>query len=733
MGQIDYNSKFTGAELDGRLERVNELAAELDAAQKDFTQQITTTRDELQQQAATNKAELEQVVGDYKTETDSKLTELESVLGNAFTKKGYAYSADNKIFYENKGTDATPYLRAGKKVSGKMFLGGPNYPLYGVIFFTADFNIISRYVGNSSNGRLEEFSVDCPEGAAYFVATNLNQYRDESYILIDAYLYAQDVVDISGKFPQVETTVGDKIRNTASISEGARFSKGIKCNSGKVAITIAVTQGEPTTGWSAYRYTNGSFSETTIITKQEYGKRVILDVPEGDDGVWLYIPNNATAYTIDYTVSSAMVLDVELLSDASQLLDDKVDSIEERIKDVDYIPDIKQQLEELTGDLGAENLKSTKTRIGIWLDNAPARDFYKVRVLCDNPPVDNFNIYSATTGHAELSVLERKVKFGTWVTIERDSSKPVLYIYNTEAAEVAIDVRNYTVEYIALNSLVQDVEDLKNKESGVASWVGKTVVCFGDSLTEFKDYDNSKTYADYIHELTEAEVFNIGVGGTQFRQRTTPVASPTTSNEAYAALDIVNMVRASCEQDFQKQIAATNYLTQNNIDSNDAIIARMQTIDWSKVDVVTIFAGTNDWNNASSSWGVESSSDVNYTFGAMNEIVRMLLTSYPHVHIYWFTPVVRWLTDDNGDRIEATFSDNLKKNDTTLKEFSAKIEEVVKKHHLPICDMYNTLGWNVYNFSQFFSDTDGTHPRKGKGTEQIAKKIVAFINANKTF
>ena len=64
MAQVDYNSKFTGAELDGRLERVNELAAELDAAQKDFTQQITTTRDELQQQAAANKAELEQVVGD---------------------------------------------------------------------------------------------------------------------------------------------------------------------------------------------------------------------------------------------------------------------------------------------------------------------------------------------------------------------------------------------------------------------------------------------------------------------------------------------------------------------------------------------------------------------------------------------------------------------------------------------------------------------------------------------
>ena len=45
--------------------------------------------------------------------------------------------------------------------------------------------------------------------------------------------------------------------------------------------------------------------------------------------------------------------------------------------------------------------------------------------------------------------------------------------------------------------------------------------------------------------------------------------------------------------------------------------------------------------------------------------------------------------------------------------------------------MYNTLGWNKYNFSQYFNDSDGTHPKKG--FKEIAKKIASFLIANKTF
>ena len=59
------------------------------------------------------------------------------------------------------------------------------------------------------------------------------------------------------------------------------------------------------------------------------------------------------------------------------------------------------------------------------------------------------------------------------------------------------------------------------------------------------------------------------------------------------------------------------------------------------------------------------------------------------------------------------------------------IQTEVASHHIPICDMYNTLGWNMYNFSNYFKDTDGTHPYKGYMS--IARKFKGFIDANRTF
>lgn len=640
-----------------------------------------------------------------------KLTELSTAIGNVFVKQNKAFSYNANKFVDNELTDATDILKVGKRLRGKMFLGGNNYPTYGITFLDSDKSIISRYVGDSDYGSHVKFDIEVPENAAYFVATNNNEYRQDSYIYIDLYDYVADIM------PKIEASLGDNLTGTIESSTVRGISQGIKCQSGKVKIKVSLISGTTTQKWYIYRYVNGAFEATLLAGPLSFGDDVIVDVPNGDDGIWLYLAEEDNIYTIEYNITSRIVAAVEQLNnDVTQLNAE--------------VAEIEQEVVSITGNLGTQNEKSTKERIGIWLENTPTNDEYQIRVLCDNPPVSDFSIFKATPSHEGIVTVINNVTFGRWVTIERDAEKPVLYIYKSAGGSGTVDERDYTIEFRLESSLVKDVEDLKNSAE---FWEGKTIVCFGDSITEFKDLDNNKAYADYIYDLTKGEVINIGVGGSQFRRRVPVVDVPTTTSEAYAALDIVEMVRACCEQDFAKQIAATNYLTDNNIDDNDAIIARMQTIDWSKVDVVTFFGGTNDWNNAPNSWGAEDSTEDEYTFGAINEIVRMIMTTYPHVVVYWFTPIVRWLKNDAEERTEETFSDNFKRNDTTLRDFSARIEIVVKKHHIPICDMYNTLGWNMYNFSQFFSETDGVHPRVGKGTEQIARKMVAFINANRTF
>lgn len=665
--------------------------------------------------------------------TQQQLTELSAVIGNAFVKQNQVFNYDSNKFSDNKNTDATDILRVGKRLKGKMFLGGKNYPIYGITFFDSDRSIISRYVGDSDNGSHGEFDIEVPENAVYFVATNYNEYRQDSYIYIDLYNYVADI-ELTKRIPEIEASLGDNLIGTIESTTDRGISQGIKCQSGKVKIKVSLISGTTTKKWNIYRYVNGGFDTTLLAKSLSFGDEVIVDVPNGDDGIWLYLAAENNIYTIEYNITSRIIAAVEQNDKNIQQLNNDITQLNAELNTIlTQVSEIEKEVGSITGDWGTQNKKSTTKRIGIWLDNTPTNDEYQIRVLCDNPPVSSFNIFKATTNHGDLVTLINHVSLGTWVTIERDAEKPVLYIYNSNVEDDTIDERDYTIEFRLVSSLAKDVEDLKNREVSVESWKGKTIVCFGDSITEFKDLDNNKAYADYIHDLTEAEVINIGIGGAQFRQRTTPVDVPTTSTQAYAALDIVNMVNACCEKDFAKQIAATNYLTAQGLDVNDEIVARMQTIDWDNVKVVTIFGGTNDWNNGSSWWGTEESTDINETFGAINEIIKKLLTTYPHIRLYWFTPTVRWLTDDSGNRTEATWSDVFTRNNTTLKSFASTVKNLVESHHIPICDMYNTLGWNQYNFSEYFSDADGTHPRKGEGTLSIAKKIIGFINANRTF
>lgn len=257
---------------------------------------------------------------------------------------------------------------------------------------------------------------------------------------------------------------------------------------------------------------------------------------------------------------------------------------------------------------------------------------------------------------------------------------------------------------------------------------GKVIVCFGDSITEFygrgREDVEYKRYSDYIEEYTGAECINIGIGGTHLSQRNDPViVEPGVYHASdYAALDVINIVRAACGMNYNEnnsylelaEIAANQIkLYKETHDDNTAQIARLAAIDWSKVDYVTFLAGTNDWNSGVS-LGQTGSNDVTTVLGAINECIRIILSTYKHLKVVWFTPTVRWIGYDTtpASMVPENFSDIYKKNGITLREFSSIIQQEVSLNHIPICDLYNGLGWNMSNFEQYFV-IDGTHPFAG--------------------
>ena len=255
----------------------------------------------------------------------------------------------------------------------------------------------------------------------------------------------------------------------------------------------------------------------------------------------------------------------------------------------------------------------------------------------------------------------------------------------------------------------------------------KTIVCFGDSITQFSDLDFRFRYSDWLMMKSGANVINVGIGGSTLLQRQQNLVSPpTTTSEAIPWLDIISLVRSACDRNFDNvDIAATMVLDWRN-DPFTPIINRLKSIDFSKVDIVTIFGGTNDFSFAR--LGQSGSVDITTTIGAINYITEILLTTYPNIKLYWFTPIIRWWYENFEDRLPEQFSD-VKTNSAgqTLKNYAEAIKVECLLNHIPVCDMYNTLGWNKFNFGKYFPDFDGTHPRKG--FEQIAEKFKKFLES----
>ena len=256
----------------------------------------------------------------------------------------------------------------------------------------------------------------------------------------------------------------------------------------------------------------------------------------------------------------------------------------------------------------------------------------------------------------------------------------------------------------------------------------KTILCFGDSITQFKDADNLR-YSDYLASLTGCKVENVGIGGTQLCQRVTPVLSPSSPREGFAGLDIANLIKAWIDNDWDTVDACVTY-QYNYSHSRDyrAIVANLKTINIADVDIVTIFGGTNDFTSEVTELGDAGSTNIQNVAGAVEEITRILQTAKPSIEIYFFTPIVRYVVNT---RTEANWSDNYITQGRKLPDVVNTIASSCQYWHVPCRNWYWDLGWTRFNFSNYFNDNDGTHPYKG--FKYLGIKMFEFLKTQTQF
>ena len=178
----------------------------------------------------------------------------------------------------------------------------------------------------------------------------------------------------------------------------------------------------------------------------------------------------------------------------------------------------------------------------------------------------------------------------------------------------------------------------------------------------------------------------------------------------YGAFSMYKLADAIVSGDWTEQDAAIADTTQAEaVPSYFAEgVAILKGLDFSKVDIVTIAYGTNDFMGGISLENANNAKDTNTFAGALRYSVEKLLTAYPHLKIFVCSQTYRfWMDASNAFTEDSDTKTN--GNGVKLTDFVEKTEEVAKAYHLPYINNYD-IGMNKYNRSQYFPATDGTHP-----------------------
>jgi lysophospholipase L1-like esterase len=212
-----------------------------------------------------------------------------------------------------------------------------------------------------------------------------------------------------------------------------------------------------------------------------------------------------------------------------------------------------------------------------------------------------------------------------------------------------------------------------------SKWTGKIWNAMGDSITEVNFRANTR-YHDYIKSKIGCTVNNYGISGTGYFCGSSPFAGRVNSMAANA-------------------------------------------------DLITVFGGTNDWDNVTRTLVLGAYGDTSATgsfYGAVDSTLTQLIAKYPTKTIAVFTPLPR----ANG------YGDSTKTGTGyTMKQIADAIIQVCNKYSIPVLDLYRNSSlfpWDTTANATYFKDpgadpADGLHPNDA-GHAVLADKILSFLN-----
>lgn len=247
-----------------------------------------------------------------------------------------------------------------------------------------------------------------------------------------------------------------------------------------------------------------------------------------------------------------------------------------------------------------------------------------------------------------------------------------------------------------------EIASERKLQSLVAQKIG---VALGDSITQGANVYVSNTitpYKDYptiASEQLGCKIYNGGLGGGAY--------------SGGRSIDFVNVANCIVTGDYTSIIAGIDQYSLNQ--SAKVQYADIADLDFNEVDFITLSYGTNDWNFGRT---------ISEITTAMISGISALLTAYPHLKIYVFTPIFRFNVGGSGQDSDTYVNAT---SGLTLPQACEAIKTCANNLCLPCKDMYYESNINPYTKVLYMGDD--THPN-ANGYAVMGEKVARFINSH---
>jgi hypothetical protein len=241
------------------------------------------------------------------------------------------------------------------------------------------------------------------------------------------------------------------------------------------------------------------------------------------------------------------------------------------------------------------------------------------------------------------------------------------------------------------------------------------VVNLGDSI--FGNNEKPWDLGTYIQNITGIKDANCGYGGTTARVIPSGNMSP---------LGLPSIVDCIVSEDFSS--LQTPAYWANLREYRYAVPTLLfGMVDFTKVEIITIAYGTNDWNSSTPLDNPDNRLDTSTYKGGLRYAVENLQTKYPAITLVMLSPIFRYWSNSSDYSTVDTDSDT-KTNSLGLKlmDYVTAMQEVAEEYHLPYFDNYKGIGLNRYTAPTWLRD--GTHLNRGIGVDKMGHIVAIEVN-----